>query len=202
MESFFNLRAEKQEHIINAALGIFGRNGYKKASIADIAKEAGIAKGMVMYYFGSKKNLYLFLAERCGKILMEAVEKGIDKSVTDFFDKIKMATDVKIAMMKKHPAILSFLTCLYYETDDEVADSLEDFKNKGGNDRDRILLDGTELSRFKDDVDPKLLDKFFVWAGEGFANSFTSDMNMGDIDSFVSEFYALLELMKRYFYKA
>ena len=202
MESFFNLRTEKQEHIINAALTVFGRNGYKKASIADIAKETGISKGMVMYYFGSKKNLYLFLADRCGKILMEAVEEGVDKNVTDFFDKIKMATDAKIAMMKKHPAILSFLTCLYYETDDEVAGSLEDFKNKRGDDRDRILLGGTELSKFKDDVDPKLLEKFFIWAGEGFANSFTSNMNMDDIGSFANEFYALLELMKRYFYKA
>jgi len=201
VDSFFTLRAQKQEHIINAALVVFGRNGYKKASIADIAEEAGIAKGMVMYYFGSKKNLYLFLAERCGKILMEAVEEGVDKEVADFFDKIKMATEVKIAMMKKHPAILSFLAKLYRETDSEVADILETLTNKGFDDRDKILMEGTDVSKFHDDIDPKLLDKFFVWASEGFAGSFAENINMDDVDSFVKEFYALLDLMKRHFYK-
>ena len=202
MDSFFNLRAEKQEHIINAALAVFGRNGYKKASVADIAKEAGIVKGMVMYYFGSKKNLYLYLTELCGKVLMEAIETGLDKSVTDFFDKIKMATDIKIAMMKKHPAIISFLTSVYYETDDEVADVLEKFKTKGFGDRERILMDGTDVSKFKDDVDPKLLDKFFIWASEGFANELPINKNMDEIDVFVKEFYELLGMMKKYFYKA
>ena len=88
MENFFKLRADKQEHIINAALSVFGRNGYKKGSIADIAEEAGIAKGMVSYYFGSKKNLYLYLAELCGTTLLDEMEKRFDKTVTDFFDKM------------------------------------------------------------------------------------------------------------------
>ncbi|MDR2714779.1 MAG: TetR/AcrR family transcriptional regulator [Coriobacteriales bacterium] len=201
MESFFKLRAKKQEHIIDAALAVFGRNGYKKASVADIAAEAGIGKGMVIYYFGSKKNLYFFLAEHCEKILMEAVEGGIDKNVTDFFDKIKMATEVKVSMMKKHPAILSFLAKFYYETDPEVADILEEFAKKGATDRDRILLTGTDISKFKEGVDPKLLEKFFLWASEGFVSSSTSNMSLDEIDSFVNEFYALIELMKKHFYE-
>ena len=110
LEKFFKLRAEKQEHIINAALTVFGRNGYKKASIADIAGEAGIAKGMVTYYFGSKKNLYLYLSQLCGRLLIQEVGGGIKQDVSDFFDRIKTAADIKIGLMKKHPAIISFLT--------------------------------------------------------------------------------------------
>ncbi|MCL1798539.1 MAG: TetR/AcrR family transcriptional regulator [Eggerthellaceae bacterium] len=201
LDSFFKLRAEKQEHIIDAALAVFGRNGYRKASVADIAAEAGIAKGMVMYYFGSKKNLYLFLAGHCEKILLEAVEEGVDKNVTDFFDKIRIATEVKVSMMKKHPAILLFLAKFYYETDSEVAEILEEFSKKGGGARDRILLDGTDISKFKDGVDPKLLEKFFLWASEGFVNSFGSHMGVDDIDPFVDEFYALIDVMRKHFYK-
>lgn len=201
MESFFNLRAEKQEHIINAAFTVFGRNGYKKASIADIAKEAGIAKGMVIYYFGSKKNLYVFLTQLCGKLLMEEIEKGLDTSITDFFDKIKMASDIKVAMMKKHPAIISFLTSVYYETDEEVADIIEKFKDKGFHDREKILLDNTDLSKFKDDVNPKLLDKFFVWTSEGLANDLLTNGSMEKVDEFIREFYDILDIMKKYFYK-
>ena len=200
MDKFFNLRAEKQEHIINAALVVFGRNGYKKASVADIAGEAGIAKGMVIYYFGSKKNLYLYLAERCNTILIDEIEKGVDRNIVDFFDRIKTATDIKISMMKKHPAILSFLTSVFYETDKEVADELKLFMDAGMKYREKLLVDGTDVAKFKDGVNPKLLDKFFVWASEGMANDLLINKDMDRIDEFINDFYELLDLMKMYLY--
>jgi len=201
LENFFSLRAERQEHIINAALTVFGRNGYKKASVADIAGEAGIAKGMVMYYFGSKKSLYLYLVERCNRILIDEIEKGVDKHITDFFDRIKMATDIKVSMMKRHPAILSFLASVYYETDAEVAEELKGFMDAGMKYRERMLTDGTDTSKFKEGVNPKLLDKFFVWASEGMANDLLINKSVDRVDSFIEEFYELLELMRKYFYR-
>lgn len=201
MENFFSLRAEKQEHIINAALTVFGRNGYKKASTADIAEEAGIAKGMVFYYFGSKKNLYLYLAELCQKTVVEEMENRFDNSVTDFFDKIIMITDVKIAMMKRHSAIISFLTSMYYETDEEVRDEAKKLIADGSNVRGRWVLDGTDVSKFKDDVDPKLLEKFLIWTGEGIANNLPIGENNDKLDVFIKEFYECLDLMRKYFYK-
>jgi AcrR family transcriptional regulator len=201
LDSFFSLRAEKQEHIINAALTVFGRNGYKKASIADIAGEAGIAKGMVMYYFGSKKNLYFYLAGLCRKLVLEEIGNGVNPDVTDYFDKIKMMTDMKVAMMKWHPAIFSFLASLYYETDREVAGELKGFMAENMLSRERIVLEGNDTSKFKDDVEPKLLDKFFTWASEGMANDLLMNRTMEMVDGFVAEFYALLELMKKYLYK-
>ena len=201
LDSFFSLRAEKQEHIINAALTVFGRNGYKKASIADIAGEAGIAKGMVMYYFGSKKNLYLYLAGLCRKLVLEDIEKKLDSSITDFFDRIRMMTEMKMAMMKRHPAIFSFLTGLFYETDGEVAEELREFMAENMVSRERILLEGVDTSKFKDDVDPKLLDKFFTWASEGMANDLLINKNMELAEGFAADFYALLDLMKKHVYK-
>ena len=205
MEKFFTLRAEKQEHIINAAMHAFGRNGYKKASIADIAEEAGIAKGMVSYYFGSKHNLYMYLAELCGKVIQEEFLSRFDKNVTDFFDKIKMSTEIKMAMIKKHTHIISFLASLYYETDSEVLDDIENFKKSGEDIRGQWILEGIDTSRFKDDVNPELLARFLVWAGEGFANGvpldFAQEETGGRIDEFMNEFYVCLDLMKKYFYK-
>lgn len=201
MENFFSLRAEKQKHIIDAALLVFGRNGYKKASIADIAEEAGIGKGMVMYYFGSKKNLYLYLAEFCKKIMVEEMEKRFDKNVTDFFDKLKMITNIKISVMKRHPSVFLFLTSLYHETHKEVRDEIKQFLADGINIRGRWVFDGTDTTKFKDDVNPQLLEKILVWTGEGMADSIPTDKNVERIDGFVKDYYDCLDLMKRHFYK-
>ncbi|MCL1832530.1 MAG: TetR/AcrR family transcriptional regulator [Oscillospiraceae bacterium] len=201
MENFFNLRAEKQAHIIDAALSVFGRNGYKKTSVADIAEKAGIAKGMVNYYFGSKKNLYLHLYGFCEKKLVTELENRFDAVVTDFFDKIKMMSDIKIALLKQHTAILSFMMSFYHEKDDEVYSEIKIMLDKGTKVRDKWIFSETDTSKFKESVDIKLLDKLFVWAAEGFISGLEKDMNIEKVEEFTNEFYQCLDLMKNHFYK-
>ena len=45
--------------IIRAGLKVFTRKGYFRATVDDIAKEAGIAKGTVYLYFRDKPSLYI-----------------------------------------------------------------------------------------------------------------------------------------------
>ena len=40
-EKFFDLKKEKQDRMINAALKVFGMRGYQFASTDDIVREAG-----------------------------------------------------------------------------------------------------------------------------------------------------------------
>ncbi len=54
---FQGLEQEKRERILNAGYQIFGKHGYRKASTADIAREAGISKAILFYYFASKREL-------------------------------------------------------------------------------------------------------------------------------------------------
>ena len=201
MDNFLNLRAEKQDHIINAALNVFGKNGYKKASVADIAEEAGIAKGMINYYFGSKKNLYLSLIEMSGKTMMEEMQKRYNPDITDFFDNLKMMIGIKIDIIKEHPAMLSFLTSVNSETCEEVAEEVKGFKSSGLSAREKMVFDGIDVSRFKDDVDPKLINKLLTWSAEGFTSSIEKALDMEEIDKFTEELYKCLDLMKKYFYE-
>ncbi len=43
-EKFFDLKKEKQDRMVNAALKVFAIHGYGHASTDDIVKEAGISK--------------------------------------------------------------------------------------------------------------------------------------------------------------
>ena len=51
---FFDLKQEKQDRMVNAALKVFALNGYQHASTDDIVKEAHISKGLLFHYFDSK----------------------------------------------------------------------------------------------------------------------------------------------------
>ena len=69
-EKFFSLPEEKQQAIINAGYRVFSQNTYKKSPVSEIAAEAGISKSLLFYYFRNKKELYLFLWEKCAKVTM------------------------------------------------------------------------------------------------------------------------------------
>ena len=48
---------EKRRLILRAAITVFARSGYHTSRVSDVAKEAGVAYGLVYHYFGSKEEL-------------------------------------------------------------------------------------------------------------------------------------------------
>lgn len=201
LENFTNLPLEKQNKIIDAALKCFGTNGYKKASVGDIATLAGISKALVFHYFGTKKALYLYLIDLCINIIINEINEEFDKTVTDFFDRIKLAADIEISVIKKHPAIFSFLDSVYFENDDEVKTDINKMlKNrKIEKFRRKIAFEGTDTSKFKDGIDPKLVMKILILLTDGFLNKIS--MTEIDIDALCDEFNEYLNLFKKNFYK-
>lgn len=200
MEKFENLPDEKQNTIIDAALKIFATNGYKKASISDIATKAGISKAMVFHYFGTKKELYLYLIRLCYSIITNEIKENFNRNITDFFERITLASDIKIAAMKKHTAILAFLTNIYFETDEEVRKDIEVMLAEGEEFRNHLALDDLDTSKFKENIDVNLVMKMLVWMAEGFSN----DLNLKgefDLDTMCKEFYKCLDLLKENLYK-
>ncbi|MCE4601109.1 MAG: TetR/AcrR family transcriptional regulator [Desulfurococcales archaeon] len=57
-------KEEVKERIVEAAMKIFASNGYFKASASAIAREAGVSKGLLFWYFRSKDELILEVARR------------------------------------------------------------------------------------------------------------------------------------------
>jgi AcrR family transcriptional regulator len=63
---------EKRATILAAALTLFGRYGFKRTSIDDIAREAAIAKGTVYLYFKGKEEIFRALSlQMMARILSE-----------------------------------------------------------------------------------------------------------------------------------
>jgi len=201
MENFFKIRAEKQEHIIKAALLVFGRQGYRKASMSDIAREAGITKGLITYYFGSKKNLYLYLLEFAQTSYEKAVKERLMLDVTDFFERLKILTDVQVTALRKYPATITFFNSVFYETDPEVLQNIKQFSAAGYASYNELLFEGAEFSKLKPGFDSRLISKFFVWAHNGFIAEIYTTSSADKVEEITAEFYQSLEMVSRTFQK-
>ena len=132
MNKFLSLKEEKQVTIINAALGCFGKYGYAKASVNDIAVLAGISKASVFQYFGSKKQLYAYLLTYAGDIIMSSFRQADFDEKTDLFDRILLSSLTEAKTLEKNPYISQFILSAWTETSDEVRDILTEFKNETG----------------------------------------------------------------------
>jgi TetR/AcrR family transcriptional regulator len=202
MEKFLNLPVEKQNLIIDAALKTFAMHGYKKTSISDIAGSAGISKAMVFHYFGTKKELYLYLVNTCvGSISTEVIEK-FDESITDLFDRILYISKLKMNLMKKHLYVSSFIQNAYFENDDEVKEELKTIFSKGDGRTigKKMAFEGADFSKFKDDIDPNLVMNMIDWISEGYMSKMAS-VGERDFDELYKVFEECLKLFKRNFYK-
>jgi TetR/AcrR family transcriptional regulator, fatty acid metabolism regulator protein len=61
---------EKRRQILAAAVRVFAAQGYDSSRVGDVAKEAGVAYGLVYHYFGSKEAvLEAVFREQWGRLL-------------------------------------------------------------------------------------------------------------------------------------
>ena len=75
------MEREKKECILSAAVRAFARFGFKKASVEEIAKDAGVAKGTVYLAADTKEDLFYQAVHREVRAYNAEIAKLIDPRV-------------------------------------------------------------------------------------------------------------------------
>lgn len=108
-EKFFDLKRDKQDRIIGAAMKHFAISGYVHASTDDMVKDAHISKGLLFHYFISKKNLYEFLYDYSVRFIKMEFAAVVGTDEMNFFELKKKVIEAWIIAMKQYPYIRLFL---------------------------------------------------------------------------------------------
>ena len=77
----------KEKHIVDAARKLFYKFGFKKVSMDEIAREAGVTKKTVYTYFSSKEELFKYFNQEELDNMKKLVE-DIEKEDLDFFEAV------------------------------------------------------------------------------------------------------------------
>ncbi|RJQ77819.1 TetR/AcrR family transcriptional regulator [Pseudonocardiaceae bacterium YIM PH 21723] len=96
----------RREQIFTCARRLFRERPYSAVSTADIAQAAGVARGLVNHYFGTKRNLYLqvikrmmFIPEEWAETLPDGpVEVRVQIGLTQFLDRISRHSKAWLSM--------------------------------------------------------------------------------------------------------
>ena len=130
---FFDLKKEKQDRMINAALKIFALHGYRHASTDDIVREAAISKGLLFHYFGSKVGVYAFVYDYSVRYMTLELKSMVSAEETDLFELVKQSECARMHVMRGYPYMQQFLNRSMSEDVSEALLAIEEKRN--------ILLD-------------------------------------------------------------
>lgn len=73
---------ERRALIFSAARRLFSTKPYRDVSMSDIAESAGVARGLVNHYFGSKRDLYLEVVREMSQLPRLSLPDDADPRVT------------------------------------------------------------------------------------------------------------------------
>ena len=129
-EKFFDLKKEKQDRMINAALKVFALNGYRHASTDDIVREAAISKGLLFHYFENKLGVYAFVYDYSVRYLLLELSTAVDAKETDLFTLMQQVETGKMHAMCGYPYLQPFLNRAQAENVNEALVAVEERKQQ------------------------------------------------------------------------
>lgn len=103
-------RIASVDRIKAAALNQILRNGYHAASVDEIAKEAGMTKGAVYFYFQSKGALLLALLDEIESLVVDSTVDRIAKAGPNVTDKLVAALHSQGLLAAQHVKYLILFT--------------------------------------------------------------------------------------------
>ena len=196
-EKFFELKKDKQDRMINGAMKVFARNGYKRASTDDMVKEAGISKGLWFHYFGNKLGLYTFIADYVVKYMNMELATMSNRHPEDYFETTLAIEKTKLVVRKSYPYIPLFLSAMEHETDEEALTVLGEYKDAYRKARMKAY-ENVSTANFKDVVSMEILARTMGLTLDGFlreeydTDNFSEESYRKEVESYLRMMSALV----------
>ena len=192
-EKFFDLAREKQDRMINGAIEVFAKNGYKHASTDDMVKAVGVSKGLWFHYFGSKEGIYIFVYDYCVKYMLLELSTIVNDGEKDYFERIKQIAKPKAKVGRSYPYLTIFLEEAAHESQQEIiaktAQSRQNYEE-----RMNAYLSSAEIDIISDKTKRDRIKKMLDYTISSIIREKTAEA--AGADAIFKEIKAYIELMR------
>lgn len=109
------IRERTSLRLLEGALKVFAKHGYHASSMAEIAREAGLSKGLAYHYFAGKEDLLVAIAERRLQQYLPLF-KGLNE-IADAEERLLFLIDFVFSELVEKTSELRFYNALYLHAD-------------------------------------------------------------------------------------
>ncbi|MEK6243359.1 MAG: TetR/AcrR family transcriptional regulator [Pseudomonadota bacterium] len=104
------------ERLLDSALHLFVSRGYRSTNLERIAGDAGLSKGAVYFYFGSKESVLLELLKRVQTIVVDDAIKAAEEAGASAIDRMVafLHNQAKLGVSRRDDVFLLILMSLEF----------------------------------------------------------------------------------------
>lgn len=194
--------SEKRERIIKAAMLEF-KKGFKYASTDIMVKEAGISKGLLFHYFGTKEGLWDFTVWYAFEVMTAEYFDLINAGQPDLLERLWQITLLRTDLSYKYPFIFEFLSAAYAESGSEdefrtLYKAMREYETAG-------IFSKFNISLFKTGINVKKAVDIIQWTLSGYEESRSRKQikpkdYKPEYDLYLKEIKAYFDIFRNVFY--
>ncbi|MBR4345825.1 MAG: TetR/AcrR family transcriptional regulator [Oscillospiraceae bacterium] len=195
--SFLSLPDDRRTSVINAALRVFSRYGYRKSPMNEIAEEARISKSLLFYYFRNKKELYLYLLKYCADVKKQRIAERSCMDA-DFFEAFAQSLKAVTDMLRSYPECVMFELKAYFDREAEVQAEVSEFIGSYSDFACQAAHIGIAPEQFTEGTDLAMMYRTIYLACEGylFEKIRNGCLDADDMDMIMIEHWKQIYLRK------
>jgi len=207
-ENFERIPPDEQKKILGACLEEFALHGYEKASTNAMVKKAKIPKGTLFFYFGSKKDLYLYLIDRAVERFVAFIHQADADRPAGLFERLLYRGKIRFQFALQEPVLYQFFYHAFLNTPEAIQADLQSRYSIYASTSRQLLYDGLDRSKFKDDIDIEQAVElvYLVLEGilrryEGLLKAIQPEVGLELVEKLTGECRGYFEILKRGMYK-
>src|SRR5882724_13059808 len=144
---------DKQGLILAAAVRVFARQGYDASPVGDVAKDAGVAYGLVYHYFGSKEAvLEAVFREQWGRLL--AAVAVAEETGDTAPEQLALVVKIVLRAWRDDPDLVRLLV-REITRNPHIQDELDEIGQAFAT-LERMVRRGQDEGTFRPEIDPQL----------------------------------------------
>ena len=163
--------------------------------MSEIADAAGISKSLLFNYFHNKKELYMFLWDKCAEITIEFLTKHNCYGQKNLFESMERGMRAKMEIIRLYPDMANFTIRAFYEKDTEISAAVQESYHKYFHLKaDKTLLH-MNPDQFIPGLDIPMMYHDMYWSSEGYLWEMVQRGNV-DTDEMEKGFLKLMNFWK------
>lgn len=202
------LPEDKRQKILQASLTEFAEHGYLNASTNRIVQTAGISKGLLFHYFGSKKKLFLYVLDHTIHHLMGKMNQYSASLTGDLFETLGQYALIKMQIGIEEPQMYHILYDVYVNLPPEIKNDLMDRYGQILSDQRKSFIMTMDASRLRDGITAEIaanliidfLDGYYQRSIDDYKTK-TPDELLSSMDEMKNDIMQYLYIIKRGIYK-
>jgi TetR/AcrR family fatty acid metabolism transcriptional regulator len=172
---------DRRRQILDAAVRVFARQGFHACRVSDIAREAGVAYGLVYHYFDSKDQVLNELFAERWSLLLAAIEQ-IDARPLPPREKLDAVAGFIIESYRHDPELMKVIIVEVTRAANSFGRTHLPEISQAYDLIARIVSDAQEQGAFRDDIDPLYASMWFYGAIEQLLSGWVFEL-ISDRDS-------------------